>query len=276
MAWLPPFPFVQTERTAFNAHADDVTYVVVATEGSWLATRGARTRQRHADVQRFIAEALTMSGISRWLGLDRTTVRRFARTLDVDEFLVAATHRKSLLDGYTEHLHARLAAGVDNAAVLHAEIRALGNTGSVQTVRRFVHPRRHGHEPGHPRTHHGPVGPPAPAVHKPRQISRWIMTDPTRLDPDNATRLDEIIMESGDVARVAGSPHTAPFDRRIRWKTRHAAAWASGRPFIWVDDEITGLADRILLEWRSRVTAPRCRHGPDQRAGGAAAAAWPG
>jgi hypothetical protein len=52
-----------------------------------------------------------MSGISRRLGLDRTTVRRFARTLDIEELLVTATHRESLLDGYTQHLHARLAAG---------------------------------------------------------------------------------------------------------------------------------------------------------------------
>jgi transposase len=152
----------------------------------------ARTRQRHDDVQRLIAEGLTISAISRRLGLDRTTVRRFARTIDVDELLVIATHRESLLDGYTQHLNARMAAGVDNAAALHTEIRALGYTGSVQTVRRFVHPRRDGHQPGHPRTHHGPAGPAAPAVPKPRQISRWIMTDPAHLDPDDAASLDDI------------------------------------------------------------------------------------
>jgi hypothetical protein len=31
------------------------------------------------------------------------------------------------------------------------------------------------------------------------------------------------------------------------WKTRTLVAWAAGRPFVWVDDEITG-ADRAW--WR--------------------------
>jgi hypothetical protein len=153
----------------------------------------ARTQQRHADVQRLLAEGVTITGIGRSLGLDRTTVRRFARTPDVSELLVKATQRESLLDGYTQHLHARLAAGVDNAAVLYSEIRALGYIGSVQTVRRFVHPRRHGNEPGHPRTHHGPSRAGSVEIPKPRQISRWIMTDPAHLDPDDTTRLGEIL-----------------------------------------------------------------------------------
>jgi transposase len=154
----------------------------------------ARTRQRHADVQRLLAEGLTLSGISRRLGLDRTTVRRFARTADVEELLVKATHRESLLDGHIQYLQARLAAGVDNATLLYTEIRALGYTGSVQTVRRFVHPQRDGHQAGHPRLHQRPgSGAASPEVPKPPQISRWIMTDPDRLDPDDAIRLDQIL-----------------------------------------------------------------------------------
>ncbi|MGV9346569.1 HAD domain-containing protein [Streptomyces spiralis] len=34
--------------------------------------------------------------------------------------------------------------------------------------------------------------------------------------------------------------------RGLHWKTRHLVEWANGRPFIWVDDEITSM-DRLWV-----------------------------
>jgi hypothetical protein len=41
-----------------------------------------------------------------------------------------------------------------------------------------------------------------------------------------------------DEDREAGEPGA-----RLHWKTRPLVSWAAGRPFVWVDDEITD-ADR--------------------------------
>ena len=101
-----------------------------------------RTRERYAAVQQLLAEGVSLAEICRQLELDRTTVRRFARATGLDDLLAKADNRASLLDGYTEHLTSRFAAGVTNAAVLHAELTAFGFTGSVQTVRRWLHALR--------------------------------------------------------------------------------------------------------------------------------------
>ncbi|WP_326753842.1 HAD domain-containing protein [Streptomyces hirsutus] len=35
--------------------------------------------------------------------------------------------------------------------------------------------------------------------------------------------------------------------RGLHWKTRHLVEWANGRPFIWVDDEISAM-DRLWVD----------------------------
>ncbi|MEV0247657.1 HAD domain-containing protein [Nocardia sp. NPDC050712] len=53
-------------------------------------------------------------------------------------------------------------------------------------------------------------------------------------------------------------------DHRLHWKTEDLVAWADGRPFAWVDDEITA-ADRA---WVSvHATAPALLHRVDPRVG---------
>jgi hypothetical protein len=41
------------------------------------------------------------------------------------------------------------------------------------------------------------------------------------------------------------SPDEGP--RGLHWKTRHLVEWANGRPFIWVDDEISAM-DRLWVD----------------------------
>lgn len=62
----------------------------------------------------------------------------------------------------------------------------------------------------------------------------------------------------------------------VHWKTRGLVAWATGRPFVWVDDEIGG-ADR---DWvAAHHPGPALLHAVDRRSGltredAAAIAAW--
>lgn len=86
-----------------------------------------RTRERYAAVQQLLADGASLAEIGRQLKLERGTVRRFARASSLDELLVKAVNRASLLDGYAQHLTARLTAGVTNATVLHTELTALGS-----------------------------------------------------------------------------------------------------------------------------------------------------
>jgi hypothetical protein len=50
----------------------------------------------------------------------------------------------------------------------------------------------------------------------------------------------------------------------LHWKTRPLVAWAAGRPFVWVDDEITG-ADRAWVA--AHHPAPALLHRVDHRYG---------
>jgi hypothetical protein len=151
---LPPAP-------AAAATADDVT-----TQPELQGSRDVcgrerrlvvRTRDRYAAVQQLAAEGHSLNQISQQLRLDRGTVRRFADATSVQQLLVKATNRTGKLDGYTAHLQARFQAGITDAVVVHTELCQCGFTGSVQTVRRFLHPlrdtpppRRARHTPSHP------------------------------------------------------------------------------------------------------------------------------
>ncbi|WP_309234772.1 HAD domain-containing protein [Nocardia sp. XZ_19_385] len=53
-------------------------------------------------------------------------------------------------------------------------------------------------------------------------------------------------------------------DHRLHWKTRDLVDWAAGRPFVWVDDEITE-ADRSWVA--AHHPAPALLHRVDPRKG---------
>ena len=79
-----------------------------------------RTRERHAAVQQLLGEGWSISAICRALRLDRKTVQRFARAQSVEELLVKARNRGSLLDPFKPYLHERFNAGNTDAARLAA------------------------------------------------------------------------------------------------------------------------------------------------------------
>ncbi|MGW0886456.1 transposase [Streptomyces sp. NPDC002671] len=150
----------------------------------------ARTTERYTTVQQLLAEGKSLAAIGRHLRLDHSTVRRFARAGSLDELMVKATNRISILDEYKPYLHQRWREGCQDIPQLHRELRERGFTGDIQCVRRYFRPFKKPHSPK-------PRNPPAPPPElrptpKPRRVVRWIMTHPGRLAEADATELKEI------------------------------------------------------------------------------------
>jgi transposase len=146
----------------------------------------ARTQDRYAAVQDLLVAGTSVSAISQSLGLDRKTVRRFARASSVAELLTTRPTRGSVLDDYVEHLQQRWAAGVTDAVALTAEITTLGYRGSVKTVRRYLQPLRSG-QTATPR-------PPAPPTV--RDATGWLTRHPDRLTDDERDARDALLNRS--------------------------------------------------------------------------------
>jgi hypothetical protein len=78
--------------------------------------------------------------------------------------------------------------------------------------------------------------------------------------------------ESSEGEPAAGKPVAAggaaatgaEDDDELHWKTRYLVEWAAGRPFVWVDDEITD-ADRVWVRAHHRGRA--LLHLVDHRSG---------
>jgi transposase len=166
-----------------------------------------RTRERYAEIHGRLDAGESLSAISRVTGLDRKTVQRFARAGSAGELLGKATSRESKLDEFKPYLHQRWNQGVTDAAALHAELRQRGWTGSEQTVRRYVRPFRQAlAAPG-----------PAPAVPKTRQINRWLLTRPDRLQPDEQAQLQAIRARCPHIDALAG--HVTAFAEMMTART---------------------------------------------------------
>ncbi|WP_216902168.1 transposase [Nocardia alni] len=117
---------------------------------------------------------------------------QFANATCVEELLGRAEHRRTTLDPYIDLVNRRWNEGVTNAQTITCELRTLGFTGDVQTVRRYLKPFRiPGTSRCHPHPHRRKPTPTAAAVPKPRTISRALLTHPDRL-----TEQDALIMKN--------------------------------------------------------------------------------
>ena len=164
----------------------------------------ARHRERYAAVQALRAQGCTIRQIAGRLGLSRNTVLKFAQAASIDELLVKATARPSILDPFKPYLNQRWNQGITSAAALHEEIRARGWTGGVLTVERYL--RQFRTADGRDRQARAQpqlTAPSAPAPPKPRQVTRWIMTHPDHLASDDATALARLLDASPVLADAA-------------------------------------------------------------------------
>jgi transposase len=161
----------------------------------------ARHRERYAAVQELRAQGCPVAEIARRLGLGRNTVFRFAHAASIEEVLVNATRRPSILDPFKPYLNQRWNQGITCAATLHQEIAARGWTGEIKAVERYLRQFRTAdgrdrHAPRHP----APATPPPP---KPRQVTRWLMTHPGHLASADAADLARLLDASPALAAAA-------------------------------------------------------------------------
>ncbi|MFE4337000.1 hypothetical protein ACFRQM_49115 [Streptomyces sp. NPDC056831] len=71
--------------------------------------------ERRPAVHELLSHGSPLHGISRNSQLDYYTVRRHARTPDVDDLLVKVTSRRTLLDDFKPYIYKRFAEGCHNA-----------------------------------------------------------------------------------------------------------------------------------------------------------------
>ncbi|MDQ1304705.1 MAG: hypothetical protein QG671_532 [Actinomycetota bacterium] len=160
------------------AHAGGVVPEVVNTvpEKAILV----RTRERYRQIHALLDAGASRNEVARSLNLDIQTVRRFANATTVQEVLAPTLERHSTLDEFKEHLHRRWNEGITSTAALTREICGQGHTGSVQTITRYLH------------RFPGALCAPPPGATVPtiRQTSRWLMTRPDRLAPEDRACLE--------------------------------------------------------------------------------------
>jgi transposase len=161
---------------------------------------------RYAAIHELLQAGESLHAVSRILSLSRPTVRRFARAASADELMDGATGKESKLDSFKPYIHQRRNEGVTDAAALHAELQQRGFAGSVRTVRRYVAPFRQAAAPD-----------PAPAVPKTRQITRWLLSRPEHLKPEEQAQLDAIRASCPHIDALAG--HAASFAEMMTNRT---------------------------------------------------------
>lgn len=186
-----------------------------------------RTRTRYAEVQECLARGLSRAAVSRELNLDIQTVRRFANAKCAEELLGKAEHRATKLDPYIDLVNQRWNEGVTSAETITAELRALGFKGDAQTVRRYLKPFR---LPGTSRSHPDPrrrnPAPAAPAVSKPRKISKALLTHPDRLSED-----ETLIVKNA----TAGCVHLEQLHQHVRSFAKIMAQRRGAELPAWLD-----------------------------------------
>ena len=95
-------------------------------------------------------------------------------------------NRPSNLDRLKPYVHHRWNAGATEAAVLHTELAALGWSGSLRSVQRYLQRFRDPERAPRP-------APLAPVLPTPRRVTRAIMTNPVNLSDGDQVRLKQIL-----------------------------------------------------------------------------------
>ncbi|GAB3277010.1 ISL3 family transposase, partial [Kineosporia babensis] len=172
-----------------------------------------RQREHHRVIQDLVQKGWTISAISRELGLDRRTVRRFARN-DIENLIGYRSERRSILDDFKPYLNKRWNDGARTASVLHQEIAAQGYRGSVKTTRRYLQDARLTAQ----------TLPDKPRPASPRQVTSWITSKPENLKQAEKDYLQGIYERSPEL------DSTGEFVRRfavmlVHRRGEHLTGW---------------------------------------------------
>ncbi|MEX2985570.1 ISL3 family transposase [Streptomyces sp. C36] len=131
---------------------------------------GRHARRLFEAVHTLTDTGRTYSAVARELGLDRRTVRKYARARTWQEVMRRPPRKASTLDPYLDYLQQRWDEGQYSAKILHEELQTKGYLGHYQRVKMAVAPLRRGLPLDEPRER-----PPSP-----REAARWITTRPDR------------------------------------------------------------------------------------------------
>jgi transposase len=139
------------------------------------------------------ARGRSYHSIARELGLNRRTVRKYARATSWQECIRRhCPRRPTPLDPYLGYLRQRWDEGEHNAFVLHQEIAAKGYQGHYQQVKLAVQPLRRGL--------------PLEEVHEraptPREVARWIATGPDQRGLHIRERLSRLLEHCPELQRT--------------------------------------------------------------------------
>jgi transposase len=175
----------------------------------------ARMRDQHAKVQALAARGMGLRAIARELGVDRKTARRFVHAATADEAVARAISRPTVLDRYQPHLHRRWNEGCQDAAMLHAEITALGYQGSLRTVYRYLQPLRTGTAPAAPATPSLKIG----------EVTSWLFRRAEDLNPRQQQLLADLRGHCAQLDRLA--EHVTSFAKMMTKRTgdQQLAGW---------------------------------------------------
>ncbi|WP_246002664.1 ISL3 family transposase [Allorhizocola rhizosphaerae] len=180
------------EPAAARAEQIRATEPAVPREGKYAS----RARGHYQQIHDLLAKGMGIKAISRHLGLARGTVRRFARAAQPEDLLAKAwgrgQGRPSIIDPYADFLHQRLAEGPLTTTQLFKELKALGYTGTYDTLRQYVKPLRELHP-----ARRGPVVP------KARRIAGWLLRHPDTLDAEEQLQLKQVRAACPHLDRLA-------------------------------------------------------------------------
>ncbi|MFF4448781.1 ISL3 family transposase [Streptomyces sp. NPDC001502] len=132
------------------------------------------------------------SATARELGLDRRTVRKYARARSWHEMMRRPPRRPSTLDPYLDYLQQRWDEGEHSAKILHQELVGKGYLGHYQRVKTALAPLRRGLPLDEPRER-----PPSP-----REAARWIITNPLRHGLQTTERLRRLLNHCPELHRT--------------------------------------------------------------------------
>jgi transposase len=191
-------------------------------EAAKVNTRAARAKQqsrerrlnRYQSVLDLMRKGMSQAAISRSLGIDRRTVRRWTRAGIFPER--KQVHRTSSIEEFRPYLDQRREDGCHNATQLWREMRGLGFRGMGSAVRHWIQ-QHYGRKN---RCRREPI-PPKPPSTSPRH-SAWQILKPSET---SKAYLDELFRRSPEIATTAELARE--FFRIVR--DRDLSAWPNWR-----------------------------------------------
>ncbi|MFC9249028.1 ISL3 family transposase [Streptomyces sp. NPDC057136] len=153
---------------------------------------GRHARRLFEAVHTLTETGRSYSSMSRELGLDRRTVRKYARARTWQDVMRRSPRRTTTLDPYLNYLQQRWDEGEHSAKILHQELLAKSYLGHYQRVKTAVAPLRRGL----------PLDAPRERPPSPREATRWIITAPDRRAPHAAQRLHRLLDRCPELQRA--------------------------------------------------------------------------